>query len=160
VPVPESATESGVELALLVMLKVAARAPTAAGEKIIDSVQDEDAARVGAHVEDETEKSPALVPEMDAALMVTELGVVLLMVMDWALLLEPVLTLPKERLAGDAVTLPAGSPVPEREICCGLLESLSVKVSVAVRGPVAVGVKEMATVQLEEAASADPHVFL
>jgi hypothetical protein len=69
------------------------------------------------------------------------------------------LTLPKDRLVGDAVTLPAGSPVPEREMCWGLLESLSVKVSVAVRAPVAVGLKETATVQLEEAASAEPHVF-
>lgn len=69
------------------------------------------------------------------------------------------LTLPKEMLVGDAVTVPAGSPVPEREICCGLLESLSVKVSVAARAPVAVGVKEMATAQLEEAASVEPHVF-
>jgi hypothetical protein len=81
VPVPESATERGVELALLVILNVAARVPTAAGEKTTDSLQDEDAARVEVHVDDDTEKSAPLVPEMDATLRVTELGVVLLMVM-------------------------------------------------------------------------------
>lgn len=83
VPVPESATESGVLLALVMMLREAERAPTATGEKTIDSVQDEEAARVEAHVEDETEKSVALAPAMGAAApRVTELRVVLLMVMD------------------------------------------------------------------------------
>lgn len=61
-------------------------------------------------------------------------------------------------MPGDTVTLPAGSPVPEREICCGLLESESVKVSIAARAPMAVGVKRMVSAQLEFAARVEPQV--
>ena len=61
------------------------------------------------------------------------------------------------------MTLPGGGPpvpVPDTEICCGLLGSLSLKVRVAVRTPEVVGLKRMVTVQLDEPASVDPQVFL
>jgi hypothetical protein len=71
------------------------------------------------------------------------------------------LTLPKDKLVGDAVTLPeAAVPSPVRATCCGLLPALSVKFSVAVRVPVAVGLKMMFAVQLEEAPRVEPHVLL
>ncbi len=43
---------------------------------------------------------------------------------------------------------------------CGLLPAESVKVSVAVRAPVAAGVKAMVTVQLADASRVAPHVLL
>jgi hypothetical protein len=72
------------------------------------------------------------------------------------------LTVPKLRLVGLALRVPELEPpvaVPETETCCGLPASLSVKVSVAVRVPEAVGLKSMPMVQVEEAARLDPQLF-
>ena len=72
------------------------------------------------------------------------------------------MALPKLRLVGEAVTEPDVPPVPRplTAICCGLLPALSVKFSVAVRVPVAVGLKTMFAVQLAEAARVEPQVLL
>jgi hypothetical protein len=67
--------------------------------------------------------------------------------------------LPKLRLLGRAVT-ELLAPVPETETCCGLLGSLSVKFSVAVRVPEAIGLKRMLTVQVEEPARLPPQPLL
>lgn len=80
VPVPERATVSGVELAELVMLQVAVRAPVVAGLKSMEAVQWAEAAREEAQVVEETPKSAALVPVIPAALRVTELDVPLVTV--------------------------------------------------------------------------------
>lgn len=66
------------------------------------------------------------------------------------------LTLPKDRLLGDAVTEELEVPVPDRGTCCGLLLAVSVKFKVAVRVPLAVGLKKTFTVQLAPAASEEP----
>jgi hypothetical protein len=78
-------------------------------------------------------------------------------------LVDPTFTLPNARLPGLAVTDPEPDPpvpVPETETCCGLLGSLSVMVSVAVRVPETVGLNRRVTVQLELPARLDPHVLL
>lgn len=118
-PVPDNATESGVEELLLVMVQFAESAPDAVGLKVMLAVQLADAARVDPQLVAETTKSEASVPEMPALLSVTELEVLLVIVMVCALLAEPVATVPKLRLPGDAVTLPEDplAPVPVRETC-------------------------------------------
>lgn len=72
-------------------------------------------------------------------------------------------TLPNEILVGLVLTVPEPEPpvpVPETATCCGLLGSLSVKVSVAVRVPAMVGLKRIVTVQLEDAARLEPQVLV
>jgi len=67
--------------------------------------------------------------------------------------------LPKGTDEGVSVT--AGAvPVPDRLAVCGLFEALSVTVSVALRAPVAAGVKVTLMVQLELAASELPQLFV
>lgn len=88
-PVPDKATESGVEELLLVMDQVAVREPEAPGAKTMFAVQLAEATRLEPQVVEATEKSPALVPEMPALLRVTELEVLLLTVMACELLVDP-----------------------------------------------------------------------
>lgn len=80
-PVPDSATERGVEELLLVMDQLAVRDPEAFGAKTMLEVQLAEAARLDPQVVEATEKSPAFVPEIPALLRVTELEVLLLTVM-------------------------------------------------------------------------------
>ena len=158
-PVPLRATESGVPELLLVMVQVAARAPAAVGLKRRFAVQLADAARLDPQVVDETAKSPAFAPEMDEALRVTELVVLLVTVMLWEPLEEPTAMLPNDRLEGAAVTAPDPPlPSPERATSCGLLPALSVNARFAVRVPEFVGLKRIVTVQLAEAARVVPQV--
>jgi hypothetical protein len=79
VPVPESATVW--EAPPAVMLQDAVSVPVAAGLKRMEAVQLADAPRDEPQVVDETAKSLALVPEIPAALRVTELVVPLVTVM-------------------------------------------------------------------------------
>jgi hypothetical protein len=159
-PVPLRATESGVPELLLVMVHAAERAPAVVGLKKILAVQLADAARLDPQVVDETAKSPAFAPEMDEALSVTELVVLLATVMLCDPLEEPTAMLPKERLEGDAVTLPEEppEPSPDKATCCGPLVALSENVRFAVRVPDVVGLNKTVTVQLADAASIEPHV--
>jgi hypothetical protein len=73
--------------------------------------------------------------------------------------LEPAVTLAEAELP-DAMLRPrlGACPVPERATDCGLSGALSVIVRVPVRLPVAVGVKETLTVQIEE--SVAPQSFV
>ena len=72
--------------------------------------------------------------------------------------MDPTAVLAKVRLPGLAETPLA--PRPETATVCGLLPSESLKLSVAVRVPVAVGPKMILAVQLAPAASVEPHVLL
>lgn len=72
-------------------------------------------------------------------------------VTDLALLVFPTTTVPKLREVAERAT--GARPVPVRETDCGLLEELLVTVKVAVRVPVAVGVKVTWIVQLADAAN-------
>lgn len=88
-PVPDNATERGVEELLLVMDQEAERVPEAVGAKMMVAVHVVDAARLAPQVV-EAEKSPALVPVMPAPLSVTEPDVPFVTVMVCGLLLEPI----------------------------------------------------------------------
>jgi hypothetical protein len=72
----------------------------------------------------------------------------------WTALVVPLVWLPKDNELGASTACgEPDAPVPLRLTVCGLLESLSVRVSVPVIAPVAVGVKVTSIVQLEFAAS-------
>jgi hypothetical protein len=69
--------------------------------------------------------------------------------------------LPKAKLVGERLT--AGAvlvPVPERLTVCGLPEALSVRVTAAVRVPLAAGVKATLIVQVAPAAKLDPQLLV
>lgn len=157
-PLPDNATESVPELST--MVHVAERAPEAVGLKTRFSVQLAEAARIEPQVVEETAKSPAFVPEMAAPLRVTEPDVLFVREMDCALLVPPMLMLPKDKLDGNAVTLPEATPRPESATSCGLPVALSVKAKAAVRLPAVVGLKRTVTAQLEDAARVVPQVLL
>ena len=55
---------------------------------------------------------------------------------------------------------PALAPVPARATDCGLPVALSVKVSVALKDPLAAGVKVTLILQLAPAATLDPQLFV
>lgn len=158
-PVPLRATVSGVGELLLVMVQVAVRLPVVVGLNRILVVQLAEAARLDPQFVLEMAKSPALAPEIPAPLSVTEADVLLVTVMDCAELEDPWLTLPKDKLAGAALTTPDPPlPSPERATSCGLLPALSAKVRFAVRVPAVVGLNKTVTVQFADAASVEPHV--
>jgi len=157
VPVPESAAVSAVELLLLVMLNVAEREPAAVGVKTTLAVQVAEAARAVPQVVEEIEKSAGSVPERDGALRVTELPLVFEIVTVCEVLFASTLTLPKDTVLGEMVTLPV--PVPDNETSWGLPEPVSVITSVAVRVPVVVGLNKTVTVQVADAARVVPQVF-
>jgi hypothetical protein len=142
------------------MLKVATRVPATAGLNVIDTVQLTDAARLVAHVLLEIEKSAALVPEMDTLVMVIEDVPPFLREAVWATAVEPTLIEPKVSDVGLTVTVPGTTPVPDSATDCGLLLAESVKRSVAVRVPAALGLNTTLAVQLPEAARLVPHVLL
>src|ERR1700758_174355 len=115
VPVPDSETVRASEPA--VMVHVALSALVVLGLKTTEAVHVPDAGRVEPQVVNCTEKSPAFAPVIEPALKLAGFGVVFETVMVCAVLVDPSLTLPKERLVGDAVTLPVVvfPPVPDRE---------------------------------------------
>ena len=159
-PEPLRATESGVPELLLETVQAAARAPEVVGVKRMFVVQLADAGKLDPQVVEEMAKSPAFAPEMDEALRVTELVVLLVTVTLCVPLEEPTAMLPNDRLEGDAVTLPEEPPEPRPDTvtCCGLLEALSENVRFAVRVPEVVGLNRIVTVQLAEAARVVPQV--
>jgi hypothetical protein len=161
VPNPDSATVCGLLLAESVKLRVAVRVPAATGLNTIVAVQLEDAARLEPQVLLEIAKSAALVPEIAMLLTAIELEPLFVKVADFGAPVFPTATLNQLILDGLAVALPvAVVPVPESATVCGLLLAESVKLSVAVRAPVAAGLKEMAAMQLADAARLAPHVLL
>jgi hypothetical protein len=91
------------------MFHAADALPEALGAKLTLAVQVADAARLEPQVVELIANSAALAPERDCGLRVTAPEVVFDTVMVCAALVDPVLTLPKDRVPGAAVTLPAGA---------------------------------------------------
>ena len=90
--------------------------------------------------------------------MVRVLPPVLLRVMACAVLVVPTVWLAKTKEPGVNDAMGAPTAVPLRETIWAEPAALSVKLRVAVRVPVAVGVKETETEQLAAGASDDPQV--
>jgi hypothetical protein len=153
VPVPERATDWGLPVALSATERLALRLPPAVGLKVTLMLQLALAARVPAPTGQVVVwlKSPALVPVSPMLLMVRGAVPLLVSVTLWALLLVLTCRLPKLRLEGLKVT--AGAvPVPERPTVWGLPVALSVMATLAVRLPVAEGLKVTLMLQLALAA--------
>lgn len=75
-------------------------------------------------------------------------------------LVDPTLTLPKEREVGFVVTVPVPpGAYPDSATPCGELLAESLKASVAVRVPLVVGANATFAVQLAPAARLVPQVF-
>src|SRR2546427_358674 len=158
-PVPARDTDCGLPTASSVMFTAAARAPGAAGVNVNVKVQLADAATCppasgqGVVPEPATAKSPGFAP---ARVMLVRLSVAvppLVRVTVWArLLVVPTRWLPKATLFADNVTAGA-MPVPVRVIVCGLPGASSTMFSVALRIPVASGVKLTLIVQLAPGAT-------
>jgi hypothetical protein len=153
-PVPVREAVCGLPEALSVMLNVPVRVPVAVGVKVTLTVQLLLTAR--------------LVPQLLVCVK-SPLAVMLAMlaaavpvfdtVTGWDALLLPSTCAAKVRLLVETV-MTGAVPVPVRETDCGLLEALSMTVSVPVRVPLAVGVKVTLTVQLELAATLAPQLLV
>src|SRR3989454_3839805 len=158
-PVPARETVCGLPAASSVMFTVAARAPGAAGVNVnvkvqlADAATDPPASGQGVVPEPATAKSPGLAP---ARVMLVRLSVAvppLVRVTVWARpLVVPTRWLPKATLFADNVTAGA-MPVPVRVIVCGLPGASSTMFSMALRIPVASGVKLTLIVQLAPGAT-------
>jgi hypothetical protein len=160
-PVPVNTTFCGLPEAESVKLNVALRLPATVGLNTTDAEHVAEAARLVPHDLLEMLKSAGFVPVIATLLMLMEVVVPLDRVADFALLLEPRLMLPYERLVGLTDTVPdAGAPYPVSATVWGLLLAESVNCSVAERFPVVVGAKIMLAVQLEDAASDELQVLL
>lgn len=124
-------------------LRVAPRVPAAEGVNATLTEQLAEAARLEPQVVETIAKSPEFVPVMEVPEMVMELAVAFDRVADIALMVEPMSTEPKDRVAGEVVTDPEveAVPVPASAMICGLPEAPSLKLRMAVREPVAVGLK-------------------
>jgi hypothetical protein len=158
-PTPESATVCGLLAAESVKVRVAVRVPAAVGLKTRVAVQLAFTERLAPQVVPETTKSDALAPVTATLLIV--MGEVFPFESVTACEAEPDPTavLANARLEGLAATTPL-VPRPLRATVCGLLESESLKLRIAVRVPVPVGPKTMFAVQLAPAASVAPQVLL
>ena len=93
-PVPLSETESGVWLLLSVIVQLADSDPVILGWKATAETQLADAASVDPQLVEVIVKSPAFAPVMEAALRVTEFGVLLVTVIVCEALAVPMLTVP------------------------------------------------------------------
>ncbi len=106
-------------------------------------------------------KSPGFVPDIAMLLIVIALVPPFVSVIAFAAPLFPTATDTQFRLVGDTEALPdAVAPVPDSATFCGLLLALSVKLRVALRAPVAPGLKVTETVQVDEAPRLLPQVLL
>src|SRR2546427_414264 len=158
IPVPASDTDCGLPGASSVMVTVAVRAPVAAGVNVTVKAQLADAATGpparghGATPEPATAKSPGFEPAR-AMLVMLRLAVPLLVrVTVCAVLVALSRWLTTARVVGTRAA--AGiTPAPASDTYCGLLAASSVMVTVAVRAPVAAGVKLMLIVQLAPGAT-------
>jgi hypothetical protein len=160
-PVPDSATDCGLLLALSVKFRVAFLAPVAPGLKVTEAAQFDEAARLLPQVLLVIEKSPAFVPEIAMLLIVIDEASPLVKVADFAALVEPVVTLPNASDVGLTETVPLVEvPKPVSATVCGLPLPESLKFNIALREPATVGEKVTFTVQLEDAASDEPQILL
>jgi len=105
-PVPAKATFCGLLVAESVKLKVALRAPAAAGLNAMDAVQESEAARLVLHVLLAMLKSPAFVPDIATLLNVIEELSPFDRVAVCVVLLDPTFVLANVRLVGLADTVP------------------------------------------------------
>ena len=137
-------------LALSATAKVALREPVAVGVKVTLIVQVALAAKVeglrGQLLV--CPKSPGLVPVKPMLVMVSAAPLGFESVTALAVLVMPTLWLPKSG-TGEGDRLGGAVPVPETPAVWGLLLALSVTVKVALRDPVAAGVKVTLMVQVQ-----------
>lgn len=148
-PEPERATIWGLLVAESTKLRLAVRAPVAAGVKTMLTVHAAEMAREAPHVLPVTRKSDALAPDTDTLLIEIDEPGPFKKVTVWAALLVPTLAPGKERLAGDTDAVAgAAPPTPESVTAWGLPDAESVKLRLAVRVPVAPGLKTRVAVQL------------
>jgi hypothetical protein len=132
------------------------------GAKTIFAVHVADAASEVPHVLLEITKSPGLAPVSDRPLIVREDVPVFVSVMVFCAPLFPMATYTQFNVAGlaDALPAPVATPLPVRATDCGLLVAESVKLSVAVRAPLAVGLNTTEAEQVLAAARLVPQVLL
>lgn len=142
-------------------VSVADRDPEVLGLNATEMLQLAEAPRLDPQLLLVIRKSPGSAPETEIPLIVIEEPVPLLNVAVCAPLVEPTLTDPKERELGPIVTEPLDPPEPSpvSATVCGEFVAESLKFSVAVRVPLAVGANTMLAVQLAPAARLDPQVF-
>src|SRR3989454_1070836 len=145
------------------MVTVAVRPPVAAGVNVTVKAQLADAATGpparghGATPEPATAKSPGFEPARAMLVMLREAVPLLVRVTVCTGLVVLRRWSPKARLVGAKVT--AGTiPVPASDTNCGLPGAVSVRVTVAVRAPAAVGVNVRLTRQLAPATTVAPFV--
>jgi hypothetical protein len=157
-PVPLRSTFCVPPGALSAIVRLALRAPPAAGVKVTLAAQLAPTASVVPQVF-VWEKSPAFVPVTLTLLMASKETPELVIVTTCGVLLLPTGTAAKERLVGESVTA-AVPPVPDRGTFCALPEALSVKLRLAVSAAPVLGVKVTLAVQLAPTASDVPQVFV
>src|SRR3954447_18671093 len=158
-PVPLSGMLCGLPGASSLIVTAAERAPVADGVNVTETVQGAFAASRdgGAGQVFVWAKSPAFVPPTRIEPMASGAVPLFVTVTVWAALVVPTVWPPKVRFVGAGVT--AGCvPVPLRPAVCGLPVALSVTFTLALRLPVADGVKVTEIVQLPPAASVDGEV--
>jgi len=146
VPVPVSGTLCGLPAALSVTLTFADRAPVAVGRNVTLIVQLLEGATLGVQLF-VCVKSPLLVPAIATLETFSVPEPVFVRVTGVAALLVSMTWLPKDTLVGEKlVTAVAAAPVPLRATVCGLPAALSATLILALRAPVADGVKVTAMV--------------
>src|SRR3989442_379994 len=146
-PVPVSGTDCGLSAASSVMFTVAARAPVAAGVKLMLIVQlapgATELARVGEVLRAAKSKSAACAPVMVMLVRFSGAPPLLVRVTVCAALVVPTRCLPKALLVAESVAVGGVTPVPVSDTDCGLPAASSVMVTVAVRALAAVGEGEI-----------------
>jgi hypothetical protein len=150
-PVPVRETDCGLPEASSVNARLAVRAPVPVGIKVTLAVQFALAARLDPQLL-ASEKSPGFVPLSATPEMFIVAVPVLVAVTVWAELVVPMTWLEKDKLDGERL-ITGAVPVPVRVTVCGLLEALSVIVTVAARLPVAEGVNVTLIAQFAPAAT-------
>jgi hypothetical protein len=140
-PVPERATVCGLPPALSVIFSVADRPPVALGVNVTAMVAAPPLAATLIGEAVAAAKSPAFVPEIPSALMVSVAVPLFVTVINDALLVTPTLWLLKFRIEGLSAIEGAVPvvPVPLSVTICGLSTALSLMITVALRKPVPVG---------------------
>lgn len=148
-PVPLKLNDCGLAVALSVNNIAAVREPFAVGENVTLTEHEELAVRLPVptgHVSPEIAKSPGLAPVRAINENITGLLPVLLTVIDCAALVVRVFCNANVRLPGLKLNVYVAIwPVPVSPTDCGLPLALSVKVTAAVRVPLAVGENVMPT---------------
>jgi hypothetical protein len=146
VPVPTSDTCCGLPAALSAIDRLAVLVPAACGLNLTATEQLEPAARLVPQLFEVTTKSAALLPLIETVLMVRVPVPEFLRLTLWVLELVKSSVVGNVKDIGDRET--AGAvPVPLRLVVCGLSLALSLTDKLAVRAPVALGVKVSVIVQ-------------